>query len=67
MFIDGNHLDIELVANLDHVIDLADVFVVQLADVAQTIPAGDDLDESAEVLDRGDLTLVDLADAHLLT
>ena len=45
---------------------MSDVLVVQLADVAQAVPARQDLDEGAEVLDRGDPALVDLADLHLL-
>ena len=51
-----------LVADLAHVVDLVDVLVVQLADVAQAVAARQDLDEGAEVLDRRDLALVDLAD-----
>ena len=33
-------------------VDLADVLVGQLADVAQAVAAGQDLDERAEFLDR---------------
>ena len=51
---------------LHHVVDPADVLVVQLADVAQPVAAGQDLDERAEVLDRRHLALVDLADLDLL-
>src|SRR5262245_54283754 len=35
VLVDGDHLHLDLVADLDHVLDLADVLVVQLADVAQ--------------------------------
>src|SRR5262249_40918810 len=66
VLVDGDHLHLQLVADLDHVLDPPDVLVVQLADVAQAVAARDDLDEGAEVLDRGDLALVDLADADLL-
>ena len=43
-------------------VDAADVAVGQLADVAQAVLARQDLDERAEVLDRGDPAFVDLAD-----
>ena len=51
---------------LQHVVDAADAVVVQLADVAQAVAAGHDLDERAEILDRRDLAVVDLADLDLL-
>ena len=66
MLVDGDDLDLELVADLAHILDLADILVVQLAYVTEPIAAGQDLDEGAEVLDRGHPALVDLADAHLL-
>src|SRR5262249_22138987 len=66
VLVDGDHLHLDLVAELDHVLDLADVLVIQLADVTQTVAARRDLDEGPEILDRGDLTLVDAADADLL-
>ena len=59
-------LTCSLSPTLHDVLDLVDVLVVQLADVAQAVAAGQDLDEGAEVLDRRDPALVDLADAHLL-
>ena len=62
LVVDGDHLDLQLVADLADVFDLADVLVVQLADVAQAVAARQDLDEGAEVLDRRDPALVDLAD-----
>src|SRR5207248_907940 len=65
VLVDGDDLHLDLVADAHHVFDLADVLVVQLADVAQSIAAGRDLDEGAEILDRRDLALVDLADANL--
>src|SRR3712207_9074154 len=48
VLVDGDHLDLQPVAHLAHVLDLADVLVVQLADVAQAVPAGQDLDRSEE-------------------
>src|SRR5205807_8193056 len=66
VLVDGDHLDLDPVADLDHVLDLADVLVVQLADVAQAVAARGDLDEGPEVLDRRDLPLVDFADPDLL-
>src|SRR5262249_5395444 len=66
VFIDGDDLDRQLVAHLAHILDLADELVVQLADVAQPFLAGQDLDEGAKVLDRGDAAFVDLADLNLL-
>src|SRR5205823_4843833 len=58
VLVDGDHLDHQLIADLAHVLDLADVLVVQLADVAQALAARQDLQEGPEVLDRGDLPLV---------
>ena len=43
---------------------LIDVAVGQLADVAQAVLAGQDLDERAEILDARDAAFVDLADLH---
>src|SRR5262249_61752516 len=63
VLVDGDHLHLDLVAKFDNVLDLPDILVVQFADVAEAIAARGDLDEGSEVLDRGDLALVDLADA----
>src|SRR5262249_24045275 len=64
LIVDGDDLDLHDVANLANVLDLVHVLVVELADMAQAVAAGQDLDESAEVLDGGDPAFVDLADAH---
>ena len=50
---------------LHHVVDPADVPVVQFADVAQPVAARGDLDERPELLDRRHLAVVDLADLDL--
>src|SRR5205807_3616050 len=60
------HLDLHAIADLAHAIDLVDVFVVEFANVAQTIATGQDLNEGAEIFDRGDSAVVDLADADFL-
>src|SRR5262245_7658674 len=65
LVVDGDHLDLQAVAHLADVFDLVHVLVVQLADVAEPVPAGQDLDEGAEVLDRGDPPVVHFADADL--
>jgi hypothetical protein len=65
VLVDGDHLHLHLVADLAHVVDLADILVVQFADVAQPVAARQDLDEGAEVLDRGYSSFVDLADLDL--
>ena len=62
LVVDGDHLDQHRVADPADVVDAADVAVGQLADVDQAVLAGQDLDERAEVLDRGDAAFVDLAD-----
>src|SRR5262249_41629642 len=62
LLVDGDHLHLDLVAQLDHILDPADVLVVQLADVAQGVLAGRDLDEGAEFPDGDHLALVDPAD-----
>ena len=66
LVVDGDHLDQHRVADPADVGDARDVAVGQLADVAQAVLAGQDLDEGAEVLDRGDPALVDPADLDAL-
>ena len=66
LIVDGDDLDLHDIADLADVLDLVHVLVVQLADVAQAVAAGQDLDEGPEILDRRHPSLVDLADAHLL-
>src|SRR5690606_33766333 len=57
----AQQLDLDHVAELDHVFDALDSVVVDLADVQQALGAGHDLDEGAEAHDALDLALVDLA------
>jgi hypothetical protein len=52
VLVDGDHLHVQHVADPTHVLDPADVLVVQLADVAQTVASGQDFDEGAEIFDR---------------
>src|SRR5262249_26472002 len=66
LIVDGDHFDLHDVADLADAFDLVHVLVVELADVAEAVAAGEDLDEGAEVLDRSDTALVDLADLDLL-
>src|ERR1700681_1273586 len=66
LIVDGDHLDLHDVADPADRVHLVHELVVQLADVAQTVPARQDLDERAEILDRRDLALVNLADANFL-
>ena len=64
LVVDGDDLDLHLVADLAHVGDAGDVLVGQLADVAQPVLARQDLDEGAEILDAGHAAFVDPADLH---
>src|SRR3972149_5203032 len=58
-------LDQQLVADLDHVLDLAHPTVGELGDVHQAFLAGQHLHEGAEVHQPGDAAQVHLADLHL--
>ena len=60
--VDDQHL--HLVADSTDIRDAVDVFVGELADVAQAIAARQDFDKGAKVLDAGHAALVDLADLH---
>src|SRR5439155_22323762 len=66
LVVDRDHLHPHPVADLDHVLDPADVALGQLRDVAQAVAAGQDFDERPELLDRRNLDLVHLADLVLL-
>src|SRR5262249_55063925 len=66
LVVNGDHLHLHAVADLADALDLIDILVVQLADVAQAVATGKNLDEGAEVLDRGNPTFIDLADADFL-
>src|SRR5262249_52400818 len=66
LVVDGDDLDLHLVADLADLIDPVDVADVELADVHEPVAARDDLDERPEILDRRHLAVVDLADLDLL-
>src|SRR5262249_45948742 len=66
LIVDGYDLDLKHVSHLADTLHLVDIFVVELADMAEAVAARENLDEGAEVLDRGDAALVDLADLDLL-
>src|SRR5207302_514585 len=66
LVVDGDDLDLHDVADLAHIFDLVHVLVVQLADVAESVTAGKDFNEGAEVLDGRDAAFVNFADAHFL-
>src|SRR5262249_28732687 len=66
MLIDGDDFDIHNVADFAHILDLANVLVVQFADMTQPITARQDFDEGPEILNGGHASLINLADAHLL-
>ena len=57
--IDAQHLDLDLVADLDHLLRALDLVVGQLGDVQQAFQARLQLDEDAEVGELGDLALLD--------
>src|SRR5438105_404859 len=50
LIVDGDDLHLQAIADLADAIDALDVFVVQLADVTESLAAWQDLDESAEIL-----------------
>ena len=56
----AQHLDLDLVADLDHVFRAFDLVVGQFGDVQQALQPGLQLDEDAEVGELGDLALLDL-------
>lgn len=60
------HLDFDDVAEVQHVLDLADAAVGNAGDVQQAVLARRQLDERAEVLDANDLTVERLAHLGLL-
>src|SRR6516164_11337443 len=66
LIVDGDDLDLQLVAHLAHAINSVHELVVQFADVAQAVAPGKNFDEGAEVLDRSHPALVNLADLDLL-
>ena len=62
MIVDGDDLNQHHVADPADVVDVADVAAGHFADVDQTVFAGEDFNERAEFLDRGDAAFVDRAD-----
>src|SRR6266853_4461740 len=63
--IDVEHLDVNFVALVQDVLDAADSFVGNLANVEQAVSAGHYFDEGAELHDFADGTVIDLADFRL--
>src|SRR5262245_22960434 len=59
LLVDSDHLDAHFVTDFANVRNAVDVIVGQLADVAQPVLAGNDLDERAKVLDAGHPTVID--------
>src|SRR5208282_3385793 len=63
--IDVEHLHVDLVALVQHVLDAADALVGDLRDVEQAVGPRHYLDEGAELDDLADRAVVDLADFGL--
>ncbi len=59
--LDGEHLDGDLLADLDDLGGVLDVLPRELGDVHETVHPPAEVDERTEVDDRGDDTLADLA------
>ena len=66
MIVDGDDLHLQVVPDLADVLHPVDVFVVELADVAQAVASRQNFDECAKVFDGGHPPVVDLADADFL-
>src|SRR5262245_15262690 len=58
--IDAEDLDLDLVADLDHLLGALDLVVGQLRDVQEALQAGLQLDEDAELGELGHLALLHL-------
>src|SRR5205823_13553822 len=65
LLVDLGHLDVDLVAQVDRVLDPAHPLLGQLADVDQPIGVGHDLDEGAEGHDPDHLAAVGLTHLDL--
>jgi hypothetical protein len=63
--VDVEHLDLDLLAHLDHLGGMVDVLPGQLRDVHQTVDTAE-VHERAEVHDRGDHALADLSLGQLV-
>ena len=66
MIVDGDDLHLQVVPDLADVLHPVDVFVVELADVAQAVASGQNFDKGAKVLDGGHSPVVHFADADFL-
>ena len=58
-------LNLDGIAELQHILDRADAAVGHTGDVQKAVLAGGELDEGAEVLDADDLALENLTDLGL--
>src|SRR5262245_49975197 len=63
--LDADHHHIDLVAHLDHILDVLDTLRVQLGDMHHTVLAGDEVDERAERHDSDNLAEEHIADLDL--
>ena len=64
MLVNSDHLDLHQVTHLADFVHIGNKARVKFADMTQAVPAGQDLDEGAKVLDGGDFTLVNAANLH---
>ncbi len=62
LVVDGDDLDADRLAHLHFFADGFEEAIGELGNVAEAVLAGDDFDEGAEILDAGDLAVVDFAD-----
>src|SRR5690606_37677722 len=65
LLVDGDDFDPQVIADLANLVDVLDVSFGELADVAQSVFAGSDLDKRTEILDAADGAVVDLANLDL--
>src|SRR5260221_4965528 len=63
--IEAEHLDLDLIAHLDDVGDLADALRRELADMDEAVLGAKEVHEGAEIDDLDDLAVVDHADLRL--
>ncbi len=63
--VEAENLDLDLVADLDDVGDLADALRRQLADVDEAVARSEEVHEGAEIDDLDDLAVVDDAELRL--
>ena len=65
LLVDLDDLDFKLIAFMHDILDLSDAMARELGDVAKPLLARQDFNESTEVHDARDSTLVDSADFHI--